>query len=104
MRSWFFLGPDSSSKVNDNTRESETVNIADILLADIDMSHLYVDVSEREAAENEDKESPVDISYSVKEEIPDNVLEVRNILLVLLIVMEVFALCFCDVFFIYMKN
>lgn len=47
---------------------------------DVDLSELYIEITSSDG-EPTTKESPVDIAYSVAEEIPDKILEVYVFLL-----------------------
>lgn len=58
--------------------DTKAVSITDIMNMDVDLSELYVDV-DKDVTESCSQESPVDMVYSVKEEIPENVLKVEEI-------------------------
>ena len=60
--------------------DTKPVDINEILTMDVDLSELYIDVDEIEGDDQTcSKESPVDMSFSVEEDIPENVLKVRNL-------------------------
>ena len=56
--------------------DTKPVDITEILTMDVDLSELYIDVEETEDDQTCSKESPVDMTFSVEEEIPENVLRV----------------------------
>ncbi|XP_057289644.1 SKI2 subunit of superkiller complex protein-like [Hydractinia symbiolongicarpus] len=57
--------------------DKQTISITDILSVDMDLAALYIDVSEKDIAVTQ-QESPVDVTFSVKEEIPDQILQVNE--------------------------
>jgi len=52
---------------------NKILNVAYILSADLDLTDLYVEVEQK--VDSRDKESPVDVSYSLTEDIPEDVLK-----------------------------
>ena len=62
--------------------DTKPVDIKDILTMDVDLSELYIDVDEEEAGNEQtcSKESPVDMTFAVEEDIPENVLKVLYVL------------------------
>ena len=57
--------------------DTKPVDISELLTVDVDLSELYIDVDDIEAHDQTcSKESPVDMTFSVEEDIPENVLKV----------------------------
>ena len=69
----FYICLDSAAE---DLFDSKPVSISDILTMDVDLSELYVDVEENDIKETCSQESPVDMTYNVDEEIPEDVLKV----------------------------